>query len=286
MKQENEKLIIQIKNGIDIQDNYEKLYFNNIGFIQKVIRSKVKGIYEFDDLLQQSYFGLIKAVENYDYKLKQTSFLNLLKFSIWNEIRELQSDYPVHLQYKILKFKRAYEKLQKELGYEPEKYRLMNEMNMSLSEIDTIISALKAPLSLDNPINEGADDTLKDLIPDENNCFIGCQESLEKNEFKNIVHEAVERLPLTLREIINKRYFLGMTFKEISQERNVSIESVRRIERKGLDRLERDTTFKKKLDDYCFINEYRRVGVNEFNRTWTSSTEWYVLEKERLQSCN
>ena len=207
MKQENEKLIIQIKNGIDIQDNYEKLYFNNIGFIQKVIRSKVKGIYEFDDLLQQSYFGLIKAVENYDYKLKQTSFLNLLKFSIWNEIRELQSDYPVHLQYKILKFKRAYEKLQKELGYEPEKYRLMNEMNMSLSEIDTIISALKAPLSLDNPINEGADDTLKDLIPDENNCFIGCQESLEKNEFKNIVHEAVERLPLTLREIINKRYF-------------------------------------------------------------------------------
>ena len=159
-RQSNKDLIELIKQGIDTKENLERLYFQNKGFIYMIVRKRVHGILEESDLMQQAFIALVKAVEYYDCTLQETNFLQILKYCIWNEVRNLTSDIPAHMQYKIVKYRMAYSKLYNELGYNPRTYELMQELNISLQELELIRAAIRNsnPVSLDEPINEEGDD--------------------------------------------------------------------------------------------------------------------------------
>lgn len=279
-KQSNEEVIKLIKADIDTQDNYEKLYKQNRGFIYQVIKRRVHGIYECDDLLQQSYFALVKAVEYYDYEREEKAFLQILKYSIWNEIRSLTSDIPAHMQDKIVKYRMTYDKLYNELYYKPKAFQIMLEMNISLKELETIRAAMRLPLSFDEPVGENGDSTRLDLYAESRaDEDIEFDSSLEKQELKSLLQEAISKLPENSQDVIHKRYFNNWTLEKCGQELNVTRERVRQVESKALRVLRKDYELKRKLDEY--ISDYKYVGINQFNNTRTSSTEWVVLEREK-----
>jgi len=284
-RESNKELIELIKQDIDTQENYEKLYTQNRGFIYQVIKRRVHGIYEYDDLMQQAFIALVKAVECYDTTRppEESNFLQILKFCIWNEIRD--TDIPAHMVQKIINYKKTYSRLCDELDRKPKTSEMMLELNISMNELETIRAAMQRPLSLNEPVGEEGNTTRMDLYADsradEN---INFDEDLQQQDLKRIVHEALEKLPDADQVIINKRYFQNITLEQLAQERNVTRERIRQIETKALWKLRRDHKFKTKVIYYTGLNEYKSVGSRQFNTTKTSSVEWLVLEREKINS--
>lgn len=284
-KESNNKLIKLIKQGVDTQENYEKLYKQNSGFIYQVIRKRVHGIYEIDDLMQQAFIALVRAVNYYNGDLEETNFLQILKYCIWNELSKSTSELPAHMQYKIIDYRKTYDRLYNELGYKPKTYQIMLEMDIGLKELETIRAAMRQPLSLDEPISEDEETTRMDLYSESNaDEELDIIENIEKEVRVKAIHEAINKLHEKHRDIINKRFFKEMTLEEIGQDLNVSRERIRQYEAKAIRKLRNDYTLRKQIIDYSEINEYKTVGVNQFNNTHTSSTEWVVLKREQIRN--
>ena len=73
----NEEIVVQIQQGVNVSENTLKLYQNNLPIIKMIIRPYTE--YEEEaDLLQESYFSLIKAIEKFDasmgYKFTTDTF--------------------------------------------------------------------------------------------------------------------------------------------------------------------------------------------------------------------
>lgn len=61
----NEELVALIQAGDHVQDNMGQLYQQNREFIVKIALPYSKSV-ELEDLVQEAYFGLEKAVQRYD----------------------------------------------------------------------------------------------------------------------------------------------------------------------------------------------------------------------------
>jgi len=288
-KYNNDELIELIKNNIDVKQNYEQLYTQNRGFIYQVVRNRIQGIYEIDDLMQQAFLALVKAVEYYDISrpVEEKNFLQVLKYSIWRELSNSIYTIPVYMQNKIISYKKAYKRLYNELRRDPEEKEIMSELNITLNELDKIRTAMQRTISLDEPIGEEGGTTRLDIYAnsrvDEGTCF---DELLEQQNLRAALDEALNKLSNKSREIIVKRYYKNWTLERCGQEVNVSRENIRQIENRALRRLAQDPVLKRKTDEYISknLNEYKTVGAKQFNNTWTSSTEWLVLEREKIRS--
>lgn len=62
---DNEELVTAIRNGVDRQNNMERLYLQNKGVMLKIAR-KYAAFADIDDLMQEAYFALDNAVNTYD----------------------------------------------------------------------------------------------------------------------------------------------------------------------------------------------------------------------------
>jgi RNA polymerase sigma factor (sigma-70 family) len=288
-KQSNDELIKLIKAGIDIQDNYEKLYNRNHGFIYQVVSKRVHGIYELDDLMQQAFLALVKAVECFDITrpLEESNFLQILKFSIWNELRDLTNDMSSHMVEKIVKYNKVKNQLYSDLGRKPTDKEIALEMEIDLKQLDNIKAArrIRYKLSLDEPISdeEGAKtrlDLISDEIADEEKDI---DNGLDQPELKRIIHEMLQRLPDKHKEVIEDRYLKNKTLREIGEKQNVSAEWIRNKEQQALRQIRKDYKFKREVIDYTSINEYKHIGVQAFHRNGISSVEDIVFKREKLR---
>lgn len=276
----NEELIKQIQGGINVKHNYEQLYKQNRGFIYMIVNKRAYSIHDIDDLMQDAYIALVKAVELYDETKEETSFLQLLKYYIWDGMRD-KGQIPSHMNQKIIKYRRMYDKLYLDYGRKPTNDEISLHMGISLKELDTIKSAIKTQyiMSLDEPIGEEGTGTMLDVYAGQADQDIDIDDNLEKEELSNILHEAVDKLPEDRGDIINKKYFDNLTLVEIGKEKGISEEHVRRLEHNALRLLRQDHILRKKVEGY--VDFYHPVSLNRFKNTHTSSVEWVVLERER-----
>lgn len=83
----NEELVKLIKQGINVSEYMEQLYIQNKGLIISAIKKyryacqsdyNSTPIIEMDELMNEAYFGLVKAVESYDESQGSYSCLMLL----------------------------------------------------------------------------------------------------------------------------------------------------------------------------------------------------------------
>lgn len=129
------------------------------------------------------------------------------------------------------------------------------------------------PLSLDEPINEEAEDTIGDLIPARETPI---DEQAEINEVVSRVRAAVGSLPDDEEEIIERIYLQDPPEQrsQIAEEKGISGQAISNRERKAFRRLRED------LSD---LKEYRphHIGASEYNTTWTSEPELYAIKREK-----
>ena len=135
------------------------------------------------------------------------------------------------IAYKALKLK---EELSSDLGREPTISELSKIMGLKEIEIGNAIDAMKDTVSMFEPIyNDGGDVIyLADQLSDNSN-------SMYDIDTKLSLKDAILKLKDKERDIINKRYFIGKTQMELSEELGISQAQISRIEKSALENIKK-----------------------------------------------
>lgn len=165
-----------------------------------------------DDLLSSGFFGLMDAIERYDFQRKN-------KFETYAgvRIRGAMLDYlrsrdwmPVSTRQKIRRYEQAVYQLENELGREATDDEIAERMNISTEELKAVVSQLGAAalIPLDEYLYTDTDSPeAVEASPEEN---------LEKQELQDTLAKAIDRLPEKEKIVVSLYYYEELTLKEIS----------------------------------------------------------------------
>ena len=262
-------------------ENMAELWQQNQGFIGQMAR-KYSQLAEEDDLIQEGYIGLCKAVDGY----KPGQGGNFLTYAgYW--IRQTMTRYiqnngtvriPVNRQTDIWRYQRVRSDFRKEYGREPEIYELARILGVSYKEVKALekdaqwghISSTETPAG-DDEI------TLGELLP-------GCEgieddiiEEADREALKGILWPMVDELPGQQSAVIRARFKGELTLEKVGEMIGGTPDQAKQVEMKALREL-RKPSRANKLRPYMEQYSYH-IGVETFNRTWTSEVELAVLGK-------
>ena len=284
----NEELVKLIQNGTDVTENMQQLWQQNQGFIFK-IAIQYQSLSELDDLIQESYFGLCKAVDHYNPDM-DASFIHYASFWIRQQLmRYIKKNktvrIPEHTHGKIREYKKAVQQWQQRYHREPTEAEISDYIGIDGKTLEEIKrSALMGKIgSLDVPVGEESDGTLYDLIPSGMDDKEDVLNKVANEELAEVLWGMVEELPGQQSEVLKMRFKENMKLREIGAVYGFSIDWARQIENKGLRTLrnpKRSRILREFLDDERIYNSaLHGNGVSSFSNTWTSSTERIALKR-------
>ena len=284
----NEQLVIRIKAGTDVTENMQQLWQQNQGFIFK-IAIQYQSLSELDDLIQESYFGLCKAVDHYNPDM-DASFIHYASFWIRQQLmRYIKKNktvrIPEHTHGKIREYKKAVQQWQQRYHREPTEAEISDYIGIDGKTLEEIKrSALMGKIgSLDVPVGEESDGTLYDLIPSGMDDKEDVLNKVANEELAEVLWGMVKELPGQQSEVLKMRFKENMKLREIGAVYGFSIDRARQIESKGLRTLrnpKRSRILREFLDDERIYNSaLHGNGVSSFSNTWTSSTERIALKR-------
>ena len=284
----NEELVKLIQNGTDVTENMQQLWQQNQGFIFK-IAIQYQSLSELDDLIQESYFGLCKAVDHYNPDM-DASFIHYASFWIRQQlIRYIKKNktvrIPEHTHGKIREYKKAVQQWQQRYHREPTEAEISDYIGIDGKTLEEIKrSALMGKIgSLDVPVGEESDGTLYDLIPSGMDDKEDVLNKVANEELAEVLWGMVEELPGQQSEVLKMRFKENMKLREIGAVCGFSTDRARQIESKGLRTLrnpKRSRILREFLDDERIYNSaLHGNGVSSFSNTWTSSTERIALKR-------
>ncbi|MBD2444286.1 RNA polymerase sigma factor SigF [Dolichospermum sp. FACHB-1091] len=214
----------------------------NFGLVRKEAYYWVNQCHEsYEDLLQVGFIGLIKAIEK--FKLSQgNAFSSYAIPYIRGEIQHYLRDKSVtvriprhwlEIQQKAVGVCRS---LSEQYHRQPTDRELATALRISLSEWQEIKLALinRTPLSLDVPIKDGEEGStcLGELVPDpQYRSFQLAQEDQIR------LQQALVQLEKLTREVVEYVFFHEFTQKEVAELLNISVVTVSRRVKKGLELL-------------------------------------------------
>lgn len=190
------------------------------------------------------------------------------------------SGIPGRTQQRIRKYKRLVDGFIMQTGRNPSDKEICRYMEISYAELVNIRKMAEAGKveSLDRAIMANGDEcTIGDIIPSDIDIESSVLDKIQHEQLKNIIWTAVSALPAIQQQVIRARYLEGKTLKEIGQRIGATTGQARQLEHKALRGMERSRRRNMLL---AFIPEYayRHNSVAEFNRTWTSSTEFAAFK--------
>lgn len=203
---------------------------------------------EYDDLVGYGVFGLIDAIDKFDYgkNVKFETYASLrIRGAILDQIRKMDW-IPRSLRQKQKKIDAAISKIELEKGRTATDEEIAQELGITVDELNnwqgqTKISNL---ISLDEYTEEGSEAKMEAV----GNARFECpEEAVEKEELKKIIVEALDMLTEKERSVVVLYYYEEMTLKEISLVLEVSESRVSQLHTKALNKM------KLKLGDYMGI---------------------------------
>lgn len=285
---ENEQLVARIKAGIDTAENMLALWQQNKGFVHQMA-VKYSNYAEIEDLKQEAYFGLCKAVEHYNADMG-VAFINYA--ALW--IKQAMQRYidncgnvvriPVGARSEILKYKKIASEYRKYYGCEPSDSEMRAFLGVSKGKLESIKKSVRMGQiqSLDEPISEEGESSLVDMVSEANDMEENVIKRLDTAAMKRELWIAVDKLPKKQTKVIRERYANRKTLQEVGKVLGLSIGTVRQAEEKAMRTLKipsRCRTFKAYYEEYLSAAPVRHVGVERFNRTWTSEVEQAALKR-------
>ncbi len=194
---------------------------------------------EYDDLVGYGVFGLIDAIDKYDLtkNVKFETYASLrIRGSIIDAIRE-QDWAPRSLRKKSKELERAYSEIENELGHSASDKDVAEKLGISLDELNKLLQEVNMSqmISLEDYLEQNRESGF-DLLSLERSSEQP-EECLEIVELKEILSEAIEKLPEKERLVVTLYYYEELTLKEISVIMKVSESRVSQLHTKAILRM-------------------------------------------------
>lgn len=204
---------------------------------------------EYDDLVGYGIFGLIDAIDKFDYgkNVKFETYASLrIRGAILDQIRKMDW-IPRSLRQKQRRIDQAMSKIEAETGKTATDEQIAQELGISLDELNNWQGQAKMSnmVSLDEFTEEGTETTKMEAVG--NARFDRPEDVVEKEELKKMIVEALDNLTEKEREVVVLYYYEDMTLKEISLVLEVSESRVSQLHTKALNKM------KFKLGDYMGV---------------------------------
>lgn len=205
---------------------------------------------EYDDLVSYGIFGLIDAIDKYDYakEVKFETYASLrIRGAILDQIRKMDW-IPRTIRQKQKRIDAVCKDIETRLGRSATDEEIASELGISDDEYLEWQSQMKITnvVSLNEYMEQGAE------VPAEGNQFTTSrfdspEENIEKEELKKVLEESLEQLTEKEKKVILLYYYEDLTLKEISNVLEVSESRISQLHTRALQKM------KTKMGDYMGI---------------------------------
>jgi RNA polymerase primary sigma factor len=240
--EEEVALAIRIKNGDAAA--LDKLTKANLRFVVSVAKQYQNQGLTLPDLINEGNLGLIKAAQRFD----ETRGFKFISYAVW-WIRQsiLQSlaeqarivRLPLNKVGLSNRISKAYSLLEQQFEREPTAEELATFLELEIEEVTATLGAGVRHVSMDQPLMDGEDNTLMDVMTNPND--LGTDFEVLNASLKTEIERSLSTLSERQKEVI--RYFFGigidhaLSLEDIGERFNLTRERVRQIKDKAITKL-------------------------------------------------
>lgn len=217
--------------SVELRNQLAEYYLPLVKLVAGRLAISLPNHVDRDDLLSSGFFGLLDAIDRYDIERKN-------KFETYAgiRIRGAMLDYlrakdwiPVAVRQRIRRYEQAVFDLENRLGRAATDEELAEAMEMSVKEL----VALEGQISVATVIP--LDDYLRADAPLTSEP--GPSDRMEKEELRETLAAAIERLPEKEKKVVALYYYEELTLKEISLLLDLSEARISQLHTKAIFRM-------------------------------------------------
>ncbi len=193
---------------------------------------------EYDDLVGYGTFGLIDAVDKFDYTkgVKFETYASLrIRGAILDQIRKMDW-IPRSIRQKQRKIDLAYQSLEQKYGRMASDEEVASELEISVDEFENWQNQTKVVniVSLDEFMEQGTEARTEQNLTAH---FDQPDKIIEKQELKELLIKTLETLTEKEKKVIVLYYYEELTLKEISRILEVSESRISQLHTKALQKM-------------------------------------------------
>ena len=238
------------KGGVEGNRALEKLVKANLRFVVSVAKQYQNQGLSLPDLINEGNLGLIKAAEKFD----ETRGFKFISYAVWwirQSILQALAEQsrivrlPLNQVGSLNKISKALSKFEQENERKPSAEELADELEIPVDKISDTLKVSGRHISVDAPFVEGEDNSLRDVLPNEDSPM--ADKSLVNESLSKEIDRALSTLSDREKEIIKMFFGIGtqeMTLQEIGDKFGLTRERVRQIKEKAIRRLRQNSRSK------------------------------------------
>ncbi len=239
--EEEVELARRIKKGD--KEAMEKLIRANLRFVVSVAKQYQNQGLSLPDLINEGNLGLIKAAEKFD----ETRGFKFISYAVWwirQSIMQAINEQsrivrlPLNQVSSLTKYKKAIQDFEQKYHRKPTEEELAELLETTEEKIKKTASASGKAISVDAPFVEDEDNTLLDVLVNED--AEKADDKLMKESLRIEIERALATLTERERDIIKLSFGIGtepISLEEVGERYGLTRERVRQIREKALKKL-------------------------------------------------